>query len=364
MKINKWTLGLAAVGLVSFASVTQAEEATSTLMTALSSTSISGYVDTSAQWNLGSGAGSPGYAFAAGKNDGFNINSVLVTLEKPLEEGEWSAGYKASLMWGHDAPAVTGSGTPIREAYVALRAPVGNGLDLKLGRWDTIIGYESTDSYKNPNFTRSYGYTLTQTEHTGVLATYQAMDALALNVGVANTATIGALNGRSTAETRKAYMASVAITAPDSMGMLAGSAFYLGIIDGFGNPATGEDVTDFYAGMTISSGVEGLSLGADYNYFDDIVGGDSYTAALYLSFKASEKFGLHFRGEYGRGGGLAAATRGAGKVIALTSTISYELWENVLSRLEFRVDHAADGSNSYNGKSNEFMLAANMVYKF
>src|SRR5213083_1724756 len=63
-KVNKWTLGLAAVGLVSLPSVVQAEEKPNQLLTALSSTMISGYVDTSAHWNLGTGnAFPPAYAY-------------------------------------------------------------------------------------------------------------------------------------------------------------------------------------------------------------------------------------------------------------------------------------------------------------
>ena len=57
MKFNQWTLGLAAVGVISLASAAQAEESAVPLMTALSATTISGYVDTSAQWNLGTGTG-------------------------------------------------------------------------------------------------------------------------------------------------------------------------------------------------------------------------------------------------------------------------------------------------------------------
>ena len=44
MKINKWTLGLAAVGAISLGSVAQAEEAKEAVKTALSSTVLSGYV--------------------------------------------------------------------------------------------------------------------------------------------------------------------------------------------------------------------------------------------------------------------------------------------------------------------------------
>jgi hypothetical protein len=63
-RVNKWTLGLAAVGLVSLPAVVQAEEKPNQLLTALSSTTISGYVNTSAHWVPGTGnANPPAYAF-------------------------------------------------------------------------------------------------------------------------------------------------------------------------------------------------------------------------------------------------------------------------------------------------------------
>ncbi len=49
MKFNKWTMGLAAVGVVSLASAARADETKmSQVQTALSNTTLSGYVDTSA----------------------------------------------------------------------------------------------------------------------------------------------------------------------------------------------------------------------------------------------------------------------------------------------------------------------------
>ena len=75
---------------------------------------------------------------------------------------------------------------PIRQAYVELRANVGNGIDFKVGQWDNIIGFEGTDSYANLNWTRSYGYTIEPTEHVGVLAEYVFNPSVDLKVGVAN----------------------------------------------------------------------------------------------------------------------------------------------------------------------------------
>src|SRR5277367_2276657 len=62
MKFNKWTLGLAAVGVVSLASAARADETPkiSQMQTALSNTTISGYVDVSAQFTPQSGSTQPG----------------------------------------------------------------------------------------------------------------------------------------------------------------------------------------------------------------------------------------------------------------------------------------------------------------
>src|SRR5205807_9664839 len=105
MKFNKWTIGLAAAGVVSLASAARAEEKASSVMTALSSTTLSGYVDTSAQWNFGTGnAHLPDYKFGGpSKADGFNLNVVQLRIEKPLDENAWAAGYRVDLWAGPDA---------------------------------------------------------------------------------------------------------------------------------------------------------------------------------------------------------------------------------------------------------------------
>src|SRR5215471_1246605 len=106
MKFNKWTLGLAAVGVVSLASAVRAEDAgtANTVLTALSSTTISGYVDTSAQWNFGTGnANPPPVRFNQGKQDGFNLDVVQISIAKPLDEADWAAGYRFDAWFGPDA---------------------------------------------------------------------------------------------------------------------------------------------------------------------------------------------------------------------------------------------------------------------
>src|SRR5215472_18057216 len=191
MKFDKWTVALAAIGVVSLASAARAEEKASSVMTALASTTISGYVDTSAQWNFGTGnANNPPYKFGgASKADGFNLNVVQLRIEKPLDESQWAAGYRVDLWAGPDANTLgtqsilsTGaSDFAIRQAYVALRMPVCNGIDWKIGVFDSIIGYESVESPSNPNFTRSYGHSIEPQTHTGILASYRFNELISIS---------------------------------------------------------------------------------------------------------------------------------------------------------------------------------------
>lgn len=402
MKFNQWTVGLAAAGVVSLASAVQAEEAQHQVMTALSSTTLSGYVDTSAIWKFGTGTTVVGRApqDGTGKQDGFNLNVVNVTLEKPLDEGQWSAGYKAELLFGPDGATYDGYGQHIKQAYVTLRAPVGNGLDFKIGVFDTIIGYETFNSYANPNYSRSYGWTLEPTQHTGVLASYRCTDWLSASVGVANTwNAVG--NGRATRgglgaadESEKTYMASVTLTAPESWGSMKGSALYLGAINGLAGGQS--DTTSLYAGVTVPTPLTGLSLGASYDYVSTVqkgnrsggkalFGGNDGTyanaAAVYASYQATEKLKINTRVEYASGtDGTFGYFRGEqldsesrNEVFGATITADYSLWANVITRLEARWDSVLTGGATpsskpfglaTNGDKNAISLALNVIYKF
>jgi hypothetical protein len=429
MKIEKWTVGLAAAGLVTLSPALLAQPATPPaattntgpvlvpLQTALTATTISGYVDTSAVWNPGTGNANPApYAFNRGKQDGFNLDAVDLRISKAEDETPWSAGYVLELSYGPDAQAIDGGAYPIRQGYVELRMPLGNGLDWQLGRWDNLLGYESSDAYKDPNWSRSYGYTAEPTEHTGLLATYKFCDAFTLQAGVVDTVTTTgfSVNDRVTVagvtptESKKGFVSLGTLTAPDNWGAFKGSTLAAGFDDGQGAPSHNRE--EVYVGATINTPVTGLTFGASWDaiFHNDatsfLTGTDTdqgyFTAyAGYVSFKATEKLTINGRVEYAQGptlGAWADANNGVAfgefgnlpnpldKVLAITGTVQYDLWANVIARLEVRWDHACNGADAFGGngspggtsgesgdvptgladKKNEIMVAANVIYKF
>jgi hypothetical protein len=406
MNMKKWTPVLLGAGLISLPAAMQAEEAVeaSPILTALSSTTLSGYIDTSAVWKFGTGnANMPGRTYdGPDVQDGFNMNVASLTLEKPLDESDWAAGYHMQLLLGPGArKRGTGSligggtlGTPagdfaFNEAYVALRAPVGNGIDFKVGQFGTYNGFEAYDTYKNPNWSRSYGFFIESSAHTGISASYRVNDVLSLMAGVGNSAGYNNMvDAKQAYESKKAYLGMVSLTAPETFGFLSGATLSVGYTVGdaqrdvtgtasTGNPAGGTRFNqgNFYVGGVIPTPVAGLTLGAAFDYtHGQAREGDVATAtALYVMYEI-EKWKFANRFDYARSssGLFDGLDHGkSDKLFAYTLTVDYSLWANVISRAEFRWDTSLTGDRPYGGTvagmpsdKNAVSLAFNLIYQF
>lgn len=410
MKLNLWTWGLAVAGVIGYVGGAQADERP--VNTTTSAIILGGYVDTSAIWMFGSkpaagpslvgrsydAAGREGFNAATGattataggnRQDNINLNVVKLELSKPLDEGQWVAGYQVGVLFGPDANAlasnsqrVNTSDFAIRDANITVRVPLDKGLDLKLGVWESIMSYEHFESPRNPNYSRSFGYAFTPKQHTGLLANYRFTDWLAVSAGIANSAS-SVINSRSTANdgALKTYMGGVQLNAPESAGAIKGASLDLGVLeersDNQTSPADAtvtirKNVVQYYAGLFLPTPWERLTLGLCYNYAVNRVFDGSYENALagYVAVKVTDKLTLHNRAEY------AAGSRGAWLVtlpegdhtrfFGETFTVDYQLWKNAITRAEFRWDHDLSGYGVFNGGTdkNALSVALNVVYQF
>jgi hypothetical protein len=417
------------------ASAVRADDAPklSPVETALSSTVISGYVSASANYEATPSAVQNSIGgnipLQGGKANGFNLDVVKLSISKAQDESPWAAGYEADLLFGPDAvgwnPSANGAGGQnaggtssdfaIQQAYVALRTPIGNGIDWKVGVFNTVVGYESFDAASNPNYTRSWGWAVEPTEHTGILGTYKINDELSVSAGIANTLFAGIntrANYKGTTEGsswNKTYMGSVTFSAPSSWGWAAGSAFYAGVVNGFAgtNPGNqksfggtggseGGNQSNYYLGATLNTPWKDVTFGAAADFVQNLNGtqvypgvgkgglhADDYIFGLYNTIKVTDKLSFNTRAEYWEvdASGNSFQYRpgqflvGSDSGVALTETVEYDLWANVVSRLEVRYDkimtgtyntsigYFTPGAGSVDGTASVGVYA-NVVYKF
>jgi hypothetical protein len=176
------------------------------------------------------------------------------------------------------------------------------------------------------------------------------------------------------------------------MGFLSGSTLYAGIVSGYNNSIWGSGLganqTSYYVGATLATPVTGLRLGAAFDYlrYQDLgrnaglgtFSADPYAWATagYISYQATDKLSFHARAEYTEqkyGFEIDNAPVGPqkAKIFAATFTTQYDLWKNVISRVEFRWDRSLNGQDMFQGdvagepvRLNAFLVAANVIYKF
>jgi len=376
--MHPWTLSLYAAGVLSLANLANAEEQAGVL-TALSATTISGYVDTSAIWLFGTGNRLAGRSFdGPDKQDGFNLNVVKLQIEKPPGDGAWAAGYTVGLLFGPDANTLasvsagpSAADVAVKNAYVLLRTPVGNGLTFKVGVCDTPVGYEVLEAGNNPNYSRSFGYYIEPIIHTGVQAAYPVADWLSLSAGVADRGDANAINSRAGVESLKTYLGGFTLTAPEGFGPFRGATLSGHLVDS--GVAGARDWLNLYLGAGLPLPVKGLALGVAYDYRANALFAGSYENALagYLTWQATPKLKLNGRVDYATGSRTAYGVPDDGsspnvELIGLTATVDFSLWANVLSRVEFRWDHGLteQGFLLDGGQQNACSLALNLIYKF
>jgi hypothetical protein len=131
------------------------------------------------------------------------------------------------------------------------------------------------------------------------------------------------------------------------------------------------DVSYWYAGLTVPTPIQGLSVGAAYDYVGNTTKGGipsfySNATALYLIYQATEKLKFANRAEYTTSSANNPAFTG-GDYFGETFTVDYSLWANVITRAEFRWDRdITDDAVKRFGAADEnaLSLALNVIYKF
>jgi hypothetical protein len=378
--------GLILFGLLLSGSA-RAQVAAKTAPALAASATLSGYVSTGYRWGPGTGNFAYGLSGTTSRANAFSLDVVALSLHRPMENWILDSGYRVDLWLGPDASDLdtgsTSNSAELRQAYLDLRFPLVNpltagettSLDLRIGTFNSIVGFESPDHNANVHYTRSWGYTIQPTVHTGIIAFFPGtgrpgVDALyewdsryQIALGVANT-NDPRINGSPANADRKTLLAGFMWELPEALGPLEGSRFSLGYVNG--RARTGSDpIQNLFLGLGLLPNSEkwNLSLTHDSRILPG-AGNDDSVFGLYVGRQLSDDLTLSARAEIYQEGsklysGESAAEQTDGQ--GLTLTLNYKIWDNVISRLEYRWDNTDE---PVNGRHNNQGFHLNFIYEF
>ena len=350
MKMNKWTMALAAAGVVSLSSVAQAQEAAAGAEALAASTTLSGYVSSSYTFE-GESNGAP-IGATNRDSDVFKLDVVSLTLASAQGAGEYATGYTVQFWAGPDNGAESSDDASLEQANIDLRLPFGNGIDLKVGQFGTVVGNEVYDYNANAFFQRSQAFASQPTHHTGILAGYNVTDDVAVQLGFANDTTSASSAAVTGPDDGSAVtLASVSYTLPDSMGFAGGTGIKFATVRDAGT----SDVDNNYFEVNLPTIVEGLSLTVTADYVESGVLDDEIYG-VHAGYALNDKTTVNLRYETGVRDGAYGGTA-ASDLESVAVGVTYDLWENVISRVEWQSTSAA-------GVTDDDTLAINLVYSF
>jgi hypothetical protein len=342
---------------------------------------ISGFVQASYFYNVNRPASgySDGYLWNT-KDNSFSINKVKITFASPPAERsatDWNAGYRVSLMAGEDAPILNSdSGTTgfdyLREAYIDLNVPIGEGLNIKAGELISLLNWESGDGgAANPNFSQGYQWYYTgDGPEAGVQLDYAFTDWLDVKFRVEN----GLYAGPISSSNGKGVMGTIGLKPSDKLWI---------DLTGFGGEGAGTldvDGGEVLAGYQATSKL-GTGLEADYFHFsvDNGPVGDTFSLGGWVWYDFTAKAGLAFRAEYlndqhglginSRLGGPAPFGAGIyspdpnGDLESFTLTFNWKPAPAIKIQPEVRYNHTSY-SGGFNGKDHQFIIGAGASYLF
>jgi hypothetical protein len=278
--------------------------------------------------------------FDQNHND-FTMDLLQLEVSKETESG---VGFHAVLDYGETAGLIQSDwggdlahNFEVQQAYMTYTFGVGNGVEMKFGKFATLLGGEVIESPYNPNVSRSFmfGYAIPFT-HTGVLFSTALNDNISLTAGVVN----GWDNVRDN-NNGKTFLGSLGLEFGDLAWTFNG-------VFGAEDDDSGSSKTGVFDTVLTYSPMENVDLLANFDYgtASEQVGGDDadwtglsgiVTLGGGLLDEGLADWSFALRGEWfsdqdGYRTGIDQDLR------EVTGTFKWQMTENLQARLEFRHD--------------------------
>jgi hypothetical protein len=318
------------------------------------------YLETSYTWNLrGAGRGGVNELRLYDYDEGFTFNMAEFSIKKDPSEA-YPFGFGLVLTAGTDSQKNHSLGVfrddnddfpfrnttrfDVQEAYVSIRIPVGLGLNVKAGKWVSLLGYEVIESPNNLNFSRGYLANFAGPfTHTGVVATYFAADWLTIQAGIST--------GSDTTEDNNdspTFGFGFQLTPVEGLAITTGAIVGPEQTNNDRNQRWILDMVATYTGLRRTTLALELTGGherreASLVALDTRRDTDAswWGWGVWAAYDWTERFRTAIRQEYFKDSD--GARTGFGRKLSLwstTLTLQYKIWRGLVGRLEYRHDQA------------------------
>ena len=347
----------------------------------LKKTEIDGYVSASYFYNFNrpSDHMNVGRGFDT-RSDEFMANKLVVRIGHSIDYSafDWLAGYSAKLIYGQDAELTQASGLSLGnegdlfEANLTVNVPIGSGVKVTLGKFGTTMGYESSFTEENFNWSGGNQWLFAEPfTHTGVLLSYQLTSELELKVTLNNGWDVVADNNHG-----KSLMGTATYTVNDKTSFA---------ITGYGGPEQDDNSSnwrkgvDFWIDNKCTPKVEtvvqldyGAEDGADVNHGK----AEWFGLGGWLVYTVNDKVNVATRADYFRDPDGARTDDAFGlttpsgnitgqgqELCSVTLTLNYKPVENLKLAPEFRWDHSSLDT-AFDGHDTQVTLGFGAVYSY
>lgn len=356
---------------------------------------FTGYVTTTYNYNLSGAteAGTPAdrrndFRYFDSEAKQFTFNMAELQFLKPSTEDS-RFGFGLTFNIGSDARKIHAAGLgadnpleftnqafDLRQAYVTYKIPLGKGLDVKGGKFDTLIGLEVVPAPANVNLSRSLLFSWSPPfTHVGFLLSYPFTDWMTATAGVVNGWDVADDNNRA-----KSFIGQVSLTPVKNVTLV------LNAIGGpeqgsFGVPPSNSNHRWLLDFVLIFTPIEKLTLylSGDLGAEDDALGpgvdAEWWGIEGIVAYQLTDKLSVAVRGEFFRDDdGAKAFTDFVGGVAfaqnlwEVTGTLKYQFTDHFYTRLEYRHDQSNvrsfRGTGALDGGKTQDTLAVEVAYIF
>ncbi len=320
------------------------------------------------------------------KDNTYRLNQVAVNFEKALKDGkDFDWGGKVELMYGSDGALIHSAGLSDggdsglhqtyqfdpTQFYGLFRAPIGNGVTVKFGKYVTPFGAEVIDAPGNALYSRSFlfGFAIPFT-HTGVQFDYAINDNVSVYYGlVQGWDVFNDTNGT------LSHMAGIYGNAMDKK-----LTYFVNFVTG---PERANENTDYRSVIDVvltytltdqlSATINGDFGNESGTQVEGATGDNWYGVAGYLTYTINDQIAATLRAEYmadETGTRLAASSSGTVTEVTLGLDIHpLRKFMNLRLRPEVRWDHSY-ADHVFNGpgpdhlKKDQFTVGADLIITF